>query len=214
MTSYPEIFDKHGNIAADIDPAAVETMDDRLREVLVATLKDARAAEAADAHRIECRTAVNVAMKAHDAALADDTVKNPPVSFQEAQLAVINRDNPNYQPPKRRVNAKARTALATAITTLAEARADLNRAEAAFKIADTARSVAVQRWIDALPRVTQESVHREMVAADRAAKLARVAKGEPAVPVKVEPVRPSELDRVLASRGKVANRLPQYHGKR
>lgn len=213
MTTHPEIFDRHGNIAADIDPAAVEAMDDGLRAILMSTLADARAAEAADQHRIECRTAVNVAIRAHDAALAADHIKNPPVSFQDAQLAVINRNRPDYKPPKHRVHAKAREALATAIEVLASARSALTIAEDNFRLADKARSTAVQKWIDAIPRVTQETIHREMVAKDQARRM-DIAMGRVPAPVVVEPVREHEIDRVLASRGKTANRLPQYHSKR
>lgn len=197
-----EVFDKHGAIADNIDPAEVEALPDDQREILIGMLKVARAAEAADDYRIACRTAVTEGMRTHDAALADDHAKNPSQTHQDALLDVIYRNRQKDKPKQtRKLNKKVRDTLTLAITTLAEVRADLTRADNAFRIADRARSEAVQKWVSSQPKITQESVHREMCRVDQQRRQ-DIADGKIPAPVVVEPVHEWPIDQFFAARGK------------
>jgi len=195
-----EVFDRFGNIADNIDPAEVEALPDDRREILIGMLKVARAAEAADDYRIACRKNVSDGMRTHDAAVAADHIANPAITMRSAQLAVINRGKKDWKPEPRKVNKKTRDALAFAITALAEARADLTRADAAFLIADRARSAAVQKWIDAIPKVTQLSLHKEMCAVDFQRRL-DIAEGRVEAPAIVKRVLEYPIDEFFAARG-------------
>lgn len=204
----PDLVDRYGRVAQDIDAATVEALPAALIDVFMSTVAVAREAESADAAMTAARKAVTDAMRTHDAALKEDHAKNRQQSHQQALADVIAAGKPGYRPKVRKINVKAREALATAIVVLAEARADLTRAENAFRLADKKRSEGILRWINATPKTTQESIHREMCAADMATKLA-IAKGELPAPVVVVPIRQYPIDEVLASRGKVKKTMPR-----
>lgn len=207
------IFDHVGHVR-DIAPEEVPDDQDQ-REALFKCLAACRAAEEGEARRDAARKVVTERMREHDAALAADHEAHPPATHQENLLAAIAARKPGYKPKPAKIDSKIRDALDSAMVALAEARAELTRATAALKELDRARGEATIAWINVGPSVTQESLHREMVAAEQERKTA-IAEGRMKAPPP-KPVRAhqSELDKVLAGRGKAAkNRQPAYFGPR
>jgi hypothetical protein len=206
------VFDAYGKLADDIDPAAVEALPDNERDTLFACLAACRTAEAGENRRDAARKLVGELMRSHDAALAADIAANPPLTHAACLAEVSAAQRPGYKPKPAKADAKTRKALAAVIVELSEARAELTQAEATLRTLSAKRGDAIVAWMNAGPKITAESVHREMVAAEGDRKL-KIANGELPAPVKAAPVFMSHLDQVLAS-GKVSvnkgNRRPMY----
>jgi hypothetical protein len=207
------LFDAYGRVADLKDQAAaIEALPDNERDALMACLAACAAAEDGENAVSDARRQVGNLMREHDAALAADNEAAIP-SHAENVAAVAAANRPGYKPKP----AKPRTtsaALGAAIASLAEARAVLNRADAAFRVLSARRGEAILSWMACQPKVTTFDVHREMVAAEAERKL-DIIHGRVEAPPVAAPVKVSELDRVLGARGKTAtNRLPTYHGSR
>src|SRR5260370_31838700 len=179
----------------------------------MACLAAGRAAEEAEVRVTVARKLRDDRTRVRDAALAADQEANPSILPHQALALVIAANKPGYKPKPAKVNKKTRDALAVAVAELAEARAEYTRAEASLKKLSAIRGEKIVLWMNTQPKITQETVHREMVAKEQATKLA-IANGEIPAPVKAEPVRQFEIDRIFAARGKVANRMPVYRGPR
>jgi hypothetical protein len=208
------IFDAYGRVRADLDSeaATIEALPDAERAALMACIAASQVADEGEARLVAARKARDLKNRAHDVALAADHAANPAILPHEALRAVSAANGSNVKPPKaRKLNKETRAALATAITELADARAEYHQAEVALKTLSAKRGEAVLAYMNSGKRVTAEEVAREYQARGQAERKA-VADGT--APVKAEPVRLSQLDRTLSARGKTANRSPVYHGPR
>lgn len=85
------------------------------------------------------------------------------------------------------------------------ARAELNRANASLRALQIISSDAMMAWLAVCPAPTTESVHRDGIARATAAKLERVARGEPPDEPKPVVIHQTALDMALANRGKSNN---------
>lgn len=208
------IFDAYGHVSADIDPAAVEALPDSQRNSLFAALQCCKFAEAGEERVSVARKRRDELNRSHDACLAADHLANPPTTHQQALLAVseANRLGRDYKPAKSKANEKTRAALAAVIVELSEARAEVTQAEAALRSLSAKRADAVMAWMNSGEKITAESVHREMVAAQADRKLA-ILNGEIEAPKVATVKHQSHLDAVLAGPGKSisrGNRRPSY----
>jgi hypothetical protein len=209
------IFDNFGNVRADLAAMTdeIEALPDNQRTALVECVTACVEAGEADARVMAARKSVTAKIHEHDAAVDADQKANPAETHQSALAAVIAAGKPGYEPKVVKVNKKARAALAAAVASLAEARGELTVAEREFKRLDAIKGDKVLAWMASWPKITAESVHRGMVAAENDRKL-KIAKGELPKPVVKEPPHQWPLEVVMKARGKVQNRLPVYHGSR
>jgi anti-sigma factor RsiW len=84
---------------------------------------------------------------------------------------------------------------------LSDARAELSAATSNARALDLIAGGAIANWIAAFPKVSAESVHREMVAADQERRR-KIATGETPAPSKAAPIYMSALDEARANTGK------------
>ena len=209
------IFDQHGNVLTEIPPAAVEALDKNDQSVLAATLFACSECENAEVKMSELRKLVNDKMAVHDLALAEDARANPPQTHVEALQAVISANDPNAPKPKlRKPNLKTRNALTQAAYELAQCRDDLVRSQSTLRNLARVRSDAILKWMATQQPITFEQIYRAHIAKGQEDRAARVARGEPADIVKVEPARAAQIDRDLAARGKTTRHAPAYLGPR
>jgi hypothetical protein len=87
---------------------------------------------------------------------------------------------------------------------LIEARAELVAAQADLRIKEKAEGASLVEWIKLNPAPSQDAVFRSMIAAETAAKLARVAAGLPLVTAAIPTHNRSPIDTVAANRGRHA----------
>lgn len=207
----PNIFDHVGHIKTP-DPAEVVALPDNQRDALMACLAACDAAEAGEQRVTAAHTLVAEKMREYDAALAADNKANPAILHHDALRLVSAANGSNVKTSKAaKPNKETRAALTAVTSELADARAEYNSANASLKILSAKRGDKIILWIASGERVTDESIAREYQATSQAHR-AKVASGE--IAPKPEPVRLSEIDRVLTGRGKAHNRLPKYLGKR
>ena len=85
---------------------------------------------------------------------------------------------------------------------LIDARGELQASEADLKRKQVIEASALMAWIAAFPSPSAEDVYRAHVARGQAEKIARVAKGLPAVAPKVSNAGGSPIDQQLANRAR------------
>jgi hypothetical protein len=214
MASF-SIFNEFGHLSDSIDPAAVEALPDNERDALIACLAACRTAEAGEERVNAARRLVRSRMQEHDAALAADHAAHPPITHQQALAAVVAANRPGYKPRPNKVNEETRKALAAVIVALSDARGELTQAEASLRTLSAKRGDAIVAWMNAGPKITAASVHREMLAKDGETRAA-IARGEIEAPAKPTRVFMSNLDQVLAGSAKdvnKGNRRPVYRAR-
>ena len=84
---------------------------------------------------------------------------------------------------------------------LSDARAELSAATSNARRLDLIAGDAIANWIACFPKISAESVHRAMVAADQERRR-QIAAGEVAAPSKAAPIFMSALDEARANAGK------------
>jgi hypothetical protein len=207
------IFDSYGHVSKSISPDEVEALDDATRDTLMSTLTACRAAEQKEIEIADLRKSVALAVQLHTAALAAYDVACPPVTHQQALLAVIAANDPTRAKPKR---VKPTKAVIEATATRDAAIASLIKVKLAFDVAqftlrglNKARGAAIVKWAACLPHVTPEMVTREYINHGVAERVA-IANGEMPAPVVPEPPHRWPLEIAMAAKKK-----PRvYHGQR
>jgi hypothetical protein len=204
------IFDAYGRVRDDLDSdeATIQGLPVDQRDALMACIAASLAADEGEARLVAARKARDLKNRAHDEALALDNAANPAILPHEALRAVSAANGSNVKPPKpRKLNNETRAALATAISELADARAEYHQAEVALKGLSAKRGEAVLAYMNSGKPITAEEVARDYQARGQAERQAIV---DGTAPIKVVPVRLSQLDETMSARGKTANRSPQY----
>lgn len=196
-----ELFDSLGRLCLDaIDPAEIEILPDAERTALFDCIKHSAAAQDGEARRDAARSSVSELNKAYEAARVADHEANPAMTHQQCLMASIAANDPeHYKPAKIKTNLKTRATLAKVAEELGAARAELNRAEAELKILSKTRGDSIVAYLRTRPKVTQESLIREVAARENATRVA-IHRGELPAPPEPEPPRYA-IDQVLSQRG-------------
>ncbi len=150
---------------------------------------------------------------AHAAALEVDHKANPPALHKDALARVIAANN-GVKLKRVKVNKETQAALAEADMALVEARSELKRASDELRTLEAAAGTAINEWRKCRRRRQPTKSGASIWQGLSRERARRVAAGLSAETPKIQPAHQSELDRVFAARGKVANRLPVFMGKR